>query len=180
MPGFDIGQINNAHQKFHKAEFRRKHRWRLLDLQSGPVTNQDFLQLKSAQRPSFTLSEDEVHHDQEVAYFAGKQTWDPIEISFYDAAGGGAGDISARMFQWVSTVSNINAATCAAPSDYKKTLKVQMTSAAGQPDETWILSGCWPAKSNWNELDYSTSEIQLVNITLRFDRAVRTSNTTTG
>lgn len=176
MPGFSIKGENANISKKNKAEYRRKHRWRVADLSDGPVTPADFLQLKTAQRPSFTLSEDEVHHDQEVAYFAGKQTWDPIELTFYDAVqGAGANDIAQKLYEWVSTVAEIPQATVSLPSAYKKTLLLQMTSNEGTPDETWELLGAWPSKSNWQDLDYSQSEIQTVSITIRFDRAVRVS-----
>lgn len=174
MPGFSIKGENANIAKKHKAEYRRKHRWRVADLENGPVTSADFLQLKSASRPSFTLSEDEVHHDQEVAYFAGKQTWDPIELTFYDAvAGVGANDISARMYEWVQSVADIPNGSVGLPADYKKTLLLQTTDNEGNPDESWRLYGAWPSKSNWQDLSYETSDIQVVAITIRFDRAER-------
>ena len=176
MPGFSIKGENANISKKHKAEFRRKHRWRVADLENGPVSPADFLQLKTASRPNFTLAEVEVHHDQEVAYFAGKQTWEPITLTFYDAvAGGGASDIAGKMYEWVTTVADIPNANVGLPSSYKKKLLLQSTGNTGTPDETWELLGAWPAKTNWGDLDYSNTEIQLVEITLRFDRAVRIS-----
>lgn len=176
MPGFSIKGENANISKKNKAEFRRKHRWRVADLSNGPVTPTDFLQLKSASRPNFTLAEAEVHHDQEVAYFAGKQTWEPITLTFYDAVQGqGLADIAGRLYEWVGTVADIPNANVGLPSAYKKTLLLQMTDNLGQPDETWELLGAWPSKSNWGDLDYSDTEIALVEITIRFDRAVRVS-----
>ena len=173
MPGFSVQGGNTANSKLNKAEYRRKHRWRVSTLQGGPVGPADFLQLKSASRPSFTLNEAEVHHDQEVAYFAGKQTWEPITLTFYDAVGGGANDIASLMYQWINTVSDIPSANVGLPINYKKSLLLQSTDNEGNADETWTLHGCWPSKSNWNDLDYSNTEIQLVEITIRFDRATR-------
>ena len=175
MPGFAIGGAAEGREdKLHIAEFRRKHRWRVADLSSGPVTGQDFLYLKTASRPSFTLEEAIVHHDQEQAYFAGKQSWEPLVLTFYDAVGGqGVNDISKLMYEWTLVVANIPTAEVNAPSAYKKTLLLQSTAADGSPDESWQLFGAWPSKSNWSDLSYETNGIQVVEMTVRFDRAER-------
>lgn len=173
MPGFSVKGEQAQRAKKIKAEYRRKHRWRVSDLENGPVSPQDFLQLQSAMRPEFTLAPAEVHHDQEVAYFAGKQTWNEITLVFYDAVGGGASDISARMYSWVTTVAEISQGNVNLPSAYKKTLILQSTDGSGSPDETWKLYGAWPTKSNWQNLDYKANDIQTVDITLKYDRAER-------
>ena len=176
MPGFTIGDAANGNEgKRNVAEFRRKHRWRL-SATDGPITNQEFLYLKTAQRPSFEFTEAIVHHDQEEAYFAGKQKWTPIEVTFYDAVQGeGVSDISEKMYDWVKSVCDIPKASVHTPKEYKKTLQIQSTDASGKPDETWTLFGAWPIKSNWQDLQYESSEIQTVAITIKYDRAERDS-----
>jgi len=174
MPGFTINAENAAQNKDNKAEFRRKHRWRLIQGSQTAINNKDLLYLKSAARPSFKFQEAEFHHDQEKAYLAGKQEWDPIELVFYDAVEGrNVDDIAEQLYSWVVSVCDIESATCQIPSEYKKTLIIQMTDAAGEVDESWILHGCWPVSTNWNNLDYTANDIQEVTVSVRFDRAIK-------
>ena len=99
MPGFNVqGGTTTGRDKNNRAEFRRKHRWRVTAHTGFTTQAQDWLYLQKAARPSFKYLEAEVHHDQEVAFFAGKQTWNEITLVFYDAVGGGASDISSRMY----------------------------------------------------------------------------------
>ena len=174
MPGFRITQ-NEAqdHSKRHKQEFRRKHRWRFTTIEGNALDTQDWLQLEKAQRPKFTLEEAVVHHDQEEAYFAGKQKWDPITLTFYDAFGEGR-DITNTIYEWVGSIVDLEAINVEVPSEYKKNVTLQMTDGSGQLIEEWTLYGAWPKDTNWMELDYTTSEIQRVEVVLRFDRALKT------
>jgi hypothetical protein len=175
MPGFKINGGDANTEKSNVAEFRRKHRWRVTRGDSDPK-NEDFIYLKSASRPSFKFSPAEFHHDQEKAFLAGKQEWDPIELVFYDSVGRGSDgpDITSVMYEWIKSVCNIDLAICSLPSQYKKTLIIQSTDAFGDALETWTLYGAWPVSSNWNNLDYSANDIQEVNISIQFDRALQT------
>ena len=82
MPGFAINNTDESQSKDYKAEFHRQHRWRITNFSQSNILNpREFLYLAKAARPSFKVEAAEVHHDQEVAYFAGKQTWDNITDS---------------------------------------------------------------------------------------------------
>jgi phage tail-like protein len=191
MPGFIIngtGGDTGSPGADAKAEFRRKHRWRV---STGPGLDAgDWTYLQKAQRPHYKLEEPVVHHNEEQAYFAGKRSWEPIALVFYDkvganggsasgAAGGGSSDLSTKLWQWIAetggndNVTDVKTATTSLPSDYKKQLILQMLDGQGEPDETWQIFNAWPKEVNWNDLDYTNTEIQLINVTLRYDRAVR-------
>ena len=70
-------------------------------------------------------------------------------------------------------VSTIPVANVKLPGSYKKTGDLMMTKADGTSSELWKLHNCWPTNINWNELDYSTNDIILVTVSMRFDRATR-------
>jgi hypothetical protein len=172
--------------KSNLAEFRRKHRWRV-QMEGTGITPQDWLYLQKAARPSFKYNEAQVHHNQEVAYFAGKQEWDPVELIFYDASGDGGqnGNMSQLIWNWLAESGGgnpgiVSAGNVRTPSEYKKKMIIEMLDGLGGSDaskggETWELFGAWPVSSNWNDLDYTNTEIQLVTVSLRFDRAIRTA-----
>lgn len=170
MPGFMIGGRGVSGAPTNIGEFRRKHRWRF-QTAGNTVTQEDFIWLKSAARPSFKFEPAEVHHDQEVTYYAGKQTWDTIPLQFYD--NNDPRDISSTVYQWLNTVSNIDTAVAQLPSAYKKDVELELIDNTGEAEESWTLFGAFPLEINWEALDYTSSEIQLVSVTLRYDRARR-------
>lgn len=169
MPGFTIGGFGAAGTPTNVAEFRRKHRWRFTV--GGIMTQDDFVWLRSAARPNFKLAMPEVHHDQEKIYVAGKQEWDPIQLQFYDATV--PRNISARLYAWLQTVVAIDTATVALPAQYKQNVVIETVNNTNAPDEQWTLYGAWPAEVNWQDLDYTNTEVQLCQVTLRYDRARR-------
>ena len=46
-----------------------------------------------------------------------------------------------------------------------------MFNAKGNPIEEWILYGAWIQSINFGELSYIASDIQKIDIVVRFDRA---------
>lgn len=169
MPGFNIGGGAAAAQPSAIAESRRTHRWVWQVL--GIMRKGEAVFLKKAQRPNFKYEPAEMHHNQEVAWFAGKQSWEPIALEWYDVENP---DISKRVFDWVQkTTFNFPNAAVNPPSEYKLKSDLLMLDGAGATTETWSIFNSWPVETNWNELDYTSSEIQLIAVTLRYDRAIR-------
>jgi len=174
MPGFNI-QGSWSEGPNAQTEVRRKHRW-TFEVPSGtdPQANKAVMWLAKAARPKFKFVEAIAHHDQEQAYWAGKTEWDPINLSFYDAEQDP--DVSEFVWDWVNKVVNIYDVTAmepGGPEGYKKKGEIKMWGNFGTITENWELWNCWPQEANWQELDYSSSDIALVDVTLRFDRAIR-------
>jgi hypothetical protein len=167
MPGFNI-EGAWAEGPNSMTELRRKHRW-LFTIPSALV--RATLYLQKAQRPQVKFGEAIMHHDQEQAYFAGKSEWSPISLEFYDAEQ--SPDVSKFIWDWVNRVCQIPAVTVDPPGRYKKKAQLEMRDGKGKATETWSLWNCWPVDTNWNELDYSSSDIALITVSMRFDRAVR-------
>ena len=171
MPGFSIcGQGGPANAK---VETRRKHRWLFEVLADFPANVMVLLQ--SAQRPNFKFEEPEMHHNQEVAYFAGKQSWEPITLTWYDSEQDP--DCSLAIAQWIDSVSTINGGSpppgVSPPAEYKKDGQLLMLNGWGNPTERWQVCNCWPKESNWGELDYTSTDIATIEVQMRYDRAIR-------
>lgn len=115
-----------------------------------------------------------MHHNQEVAYFAGKQSWDPVTLVWYDIQQNP--DVSAGIYNWIETVTPMSGASAikvASPSQYKKTAQLDMLDGFGNPCESWAMYGTWPQACNWQELDYTSTDLMTIEATMRYDRAVR-------
>lgn len=179
MPGFNIGGGSSPTQKSNVAEPRRKHRWRITSL--GDVLKQgELVYLQKANRPKFKYEEATMHHDQEVAYFAGKQTWDPLSWTFYDIEN--EPDVSDSIANWVATVTTsfrdvAALTTVALPSQYKKEGTLEMTGGDGNPTEEWKLYGVWPVEIDWSDLDYGNTEVQVITVSCKVDKCVKSRKT---
>ncbi len=178
MPGFKIGG-KGAADIANTVETRRKHRWVFQALNAAAdgagLKPNILIVLQKCARPSFSFEEPQMHHDQEQVYFAGKQTWEPIAMSFYDVVGA-ENDVSEAIWNWLNSAVDVHgdaAGTVKLPSEYKADADLSMIDNTGKPEETWKLFGCWPKEVNWGELNYTDTEIQLIEVTMRYDRANR-------
>lgn len=173
MPGFKVdGEGNNlGDAPTNVTETKRKHRWYFSTLE--PVAD-ILLYLQSASRPNFTFEEPEMHHNEEVVRFAGKRSWEAITMTWYDAVQ--PKDVSSKLYDWVNgIVGSIPNADVNPPDEYKKEGNLEMLDGAGGSVEKWVLKGCWPQTINWGDLDYTSTDIQTCECTMRFDRAQRES-----
>lgn len=178
MPGFNVGGIGGGSIP-NTVEVRRKHRWvfETLGRSSNDLFNETaLLMLQSASRPSFKFEQPEMHHNQEVVRFAGKQDWDPVTLVWYD--GEQNPDVSGEVYKWLTSVVDLQLIEVALPSDYKMTASLTMLVGAtlespGTASEKWIMYGTWPAEVNWQELDYTSTDLMTIEATMRYDRALR-------
>jgi len=181
MPGFNVNGIGGGGVP-NTMEVRRKHRWVfevILRGEGTPFSTISRLMLQSASRPSFKFEQPEMHHNQEVVRFAGKQDWDPITLVWYD--GEQKPDISADIYYWLETVVNMTTIQVAHPEKYKKFAQLAMVGGmalvggmgATAVSERWELYGTWPAEINWQELDYTSTDLMTIEATMRYDRAIR-------
>lgn len=176
MPGFNIAPYGggySAQGPSNVLETRRKHRWvfETIGRGTGSFSQSELLVLQSASRPSFKFEEPEMHHNQEVARFAGKQDWEPVTLTWYDVQQDP--DVSRGVYMWIETVVNMFSIKVAHPRLYKRTASLLMVDGSGQTTEKWTMLGTWPSACNWQELDYTSTDIQTLEATMRFDRAVR-------
>jgi hypothetical protein len=175
MPGFNIngnGGYSNQGPS-NTVEVRRQHRWvfETVGRGTGQFSQAELLLLKSASRPSFKLQEAEMHHNQEVVKFAGKQSWEPVSMTWYDAEQDP--DCSRGIYHWIETVVNMQSIAVAHPRFYKTIASLAMIDGTGQSNEVWTMYGTWPTSCNWGTLDYSASELMTLEVSMVYDRAVR-------
>lgn len=169
MPGFTINGTGGDNKISSTAETKRTYRWRFNTI--GDVISQEIaILLKSAARPAGQLQEIKMDHNQEEVWFAGKTSWEPISMIWYDAQ---QPDVSAKIWEWYNKTSPIKEANVNEPSEYKKQGQLEMVDGMGSPIETWMLYNCWPQSVNFQGLDYTTNDIITVEVKMRYDRAER-------
>jgi len=172
MPGFNIAGAGQGPNSL--AEIRRTHRW--IFESSTHLSEPVLIVLQKASRPALNIEEPAMHHNQEQVYYAGKHTWESLSLSWYDVEQ--EPNVSKAMWDWMEQClifTGGNAASVNPPSTYKATeTNLQMRDGLGAATETWAVYNGWPQNLNWGALDYTSTELQIIEIKFRFDRAVRT------
>lgn len=169
-----IGRLGNEN-----LALKRKFRWLFFlgDL-IGPKAETDIIGNYGAicsvsARPTFEFQEKEVEHVIEKIYLPGKPSWGSISIKLYDVA------YESHIYEWLKKFYNmeegyINPAANPINLQYpKRSADLFLYNGHGETIEQWKFQGCWPSKIDWEDLDYSKSEVCMINLTLRYDRAIK-------
>ncbi len=59
------------------------------------------------------------------------------------------------------------------PALYKKNGSLLMLDGTGQSSESWTMYGTWPTDVDWGTLEYTSPDIQTIEVTMNYDRAIR-------
>jgi hypothetical protein len=177
-----MAQNMGLHPLLNKGGDKRKNRWMLSVL---PYIGDSVKMLppSKASRPGMSFKEYQAEHLNETIYFPGKVEWNTLDVSIYDVKCS-----DNLIFEWMKKIydptptSNSNRghygpALTPSPAGigsepyYKITALLTMFSGCGETLETWVYMNAFPIKIDWGDLDMSSSEITMVDITLRYDRA---------
>lgn len=162
--------------------FRRKFRWmfNITDIvgQEDKNTAIKMLPPLKAARPSISIKEMEVRHLDEVVYYPGRQDWKTINITVYHLQCN-----NNPIFDWLRTIYD-PIAEDGDPFKYaiaesggdeanfvKRVAQCVLYDPCGETMETWTYDCVWPTSIDWGELDFESSDIVYVDLTLRYARA---------
>jgi len=124
---------------------------------------------KSA-RPSLTLKEVECQHLTETVYFPTKPDWKPISLVLYDIKGQ-----NNPVMDWIKRVYNVSASSATwGPScgnRFKREAILTLYDGCGATIETWHFQNAWPQVAEFGDLEMSSSDVVVCEVTLRYDRA---------
>lgn len=192
MPGFNIPFNNACHDEYavdtspgyrgpaHLVETARSHRYLLQVLR--PLGGENFnldddllLFLAKCTRPEMETDEIVIHNGKDEIYRPGKNRWRPIEFTFYEKLDEEAQrDVSAgSIFRWWARECNdIRNSRILPPSELATDSQLDLLNGAGESIYTYQLYRCWPSKVSPSGLDYSSSDICKITVTMRFDKAI--------
>jgi len=123
----------------------------------------------SGSRPSITIDEVEIPFLNTSTFVAGRFLWETIDVTFRDPIGPSAAQ---ALMEWVRLHAESVTGRMGYAAGYKKDIELELLDPTGVVIEKWILQGTFLTGVNFNDLDYSSSDIADINATLRFDRAV--------
>lgn len=160
---------------------KAKNKWRAIFVGLGGslganagVPNDLSLQVITATRPNITNEEIQLDRYNSRVYIAGKQTFEPMNMTIED-------DITNRASNAIQTQMErqqrlIGATgpwlnTEATALGYKFGIKLEMLDGNETVVEQWLYEGCWISAVDYSDLDYSTAEKIVINMTVRYDLA---------
>ena len=167
MPGFNFGSSIGKNTYPSIIEPKYKFRWKFIFYGSG-----EELLLEKCKRPTVKWNEKALRYGHETSYHAADVVWEPLTITIYDTEDIDATKLLITKYPNVYSQGNGFVGRSRTTEDYyKRRAILHMLDAQGLPIEEWILYGTWIQSINFGELAYISSDIQKIDVTLRFDRA---------
>lgn len=156
--------------------FKRKFRWTFTIV--GFCNNQKNIVpeyfVKTAGRPNLAIEETEINHLNAKAWIPGKASWETITVNYVDTATSQMQPI----WNWLATIYNFTDPVnlqMGVKRDWDATGTLYLYDGCGTLLEGWQLQHMFPTAINFGELDYSSSDICDIELTLRYSDVIYTS-----
>ena len=153
-----------------------KHRFRVRFLNFGSQGNtaQDLtLNLESSTLPSIKHEDIAVHSYNSVAYYAGKATFDTVELVVRDDVTNSATKNIGAQEQL--QFDHYNQTGYRSATNYKFTTLIEVMDGGNTAVlEQWTLEGCFLTSVSYGDMNYTSSDAKTISLTLRFDNATYT------
>jgi hypothetical protein len=129
-------------------------------------------------RPSVSFEDITIDIYNSKVRLAGKHTWEDATINLRDDASGQVSRLVGEQLQ--KQMDFFQQSSAANGSDYKFLTRFDVldgSNGAVVPTvlETWELLGCYLTTANYNDMNYASSEVATIALTIRFDNAIQVS-----
>lgn len=122
-----------------------------------------------AKRPSVQIEKTQIYFLHERQHLAGLPSWEPLTLTLYDVAG--EAEVARWLYQVYQFGKHGNSGPMSETQYYKARGFLVMWDGEGIPLQSWILHGCWPEQVDWGDLDYESSDVAQIEITMSIDSA---------
>lgn len=135
-------------------------------------------QVMDITRPSVSFEDITIDIYNSKVRLPGKHTWEDATVNLRDDASGQISRLVGEQLQ--KQMDFFQQSTAANGSDYKFLTRFDVldgSNGAITPTvlETWELLGCYLTTANYNDMNYASSEIATIALTIRFDNAIQVS-----
>jgi hypothetical protein len=124
--------------------------------------------IKASAKPSIANGEIALDHINVQRYVKGRSVWNTITVSVYDAI---VPSGAQAVIDWIRLHHESATGRDGYSSFYKKEIKLRQLSPLGEVIEEWILKGAYIVDANFGSLDWSSEEVVMIEMTLRYDWA---------
>lgn len=136
-------------------------------------------QVVSAARPQVQFENQTIHVYNSQIKYAGKHTWQPMNLVLRDDAQGNVTKLVGEQLQ--KQFDFFEQASAAAGAEYKFLTRIEMLDGGNGDNanwqanvlETWEVYGCYLQSVNYNELAYSESTPMEIALTIEYDNALQ-------
>ncbi len=151
--------------------FKRKFLW-LFKIPGISAEGTRSLPPEKAARPSLSFREIEVQHVNETIFYPGKPEWKTLNLVLFDIKCN-----ENPVFDWLRRLYDPAQGTYRfvingdVTTNFKQNAILEMYDPCGGCIEKWNYENCWPQTAEFQELDMGSSDVMMVDLTLRYDRA---------
>ena len=133
-------------------------------------------QVIDCSRPNVQFTEITLPIYNSTMYLAGKHAWQTLSVNIRDDASNSVTKLVGQQLQ--KQMDFVEQASAASGQDYKFQTNIEILDGGNGATapivlETWECSGCFLQTANYNTLNYGTSDVVTIALTLRFDNAIQ-------
>ena len=133
-------------------------------------------QVIDCSRPNVQFTEITLPIYNSTMYLAGKHSWQTLSVNIRDDASNSVARLVGQQLQ--KQMDFVEQASAASGQDYKFQTNIEILdggngTAAPIVLETWECYGCFLQTANYNTLNYATSDVVTIALTIRFDNAIQ-------
>ena len=158
-----------------KTEPKRSFRW-FFSI-AGEGDKLETYAIKTVKKPSFAISEIPHQYAAHTFYYPGRITWNPVEVTFVDPVIPDQSAVITNML--VKAGYNLPTNDVTALRSFSKDNfitavgdpQITQVDANGDAIEQWNLSNAFFTNVDYGQLDYSSEELVIMSITIRYDFA---------
>lgn len=136
-------------------------------------------QVVTASRPQVQFENQVLHVYNSQINYAGKHTWQPMNLSLRDDSQGNVTKLIGEQLQ--KQFDFFEQASAASGAEYKFLTRIEMLDGGNGDNsnwqanvlETWEVYGCYLQTVNYNELAYAESAPMEIALTIQYDNALQ-------
>ena len=148
----------------NKFEPKRQFRWVFA------IEGIDAFLMKTANRPSMRIAEQEIPFINAKRYIAGRLTFETMGVTLYDPI---APSGAQQVMEWVRTHYESVSARAGYADFYKRDCQIKMLDPIGTVVELWDIKGAMITAANFQSLTYENDSSPMsIDLTLRYDNCV--------
>ena len=133
-------------------------------------------QVIDCSRPNVQFTEITLPIYNSTMYLAGKHSWQTLSVNIRDDASNSVAKLVGQQLQ--KQMDFVEQASAASGQDYKFQTNIEILDGGNGTTapivlETWECYGCFLQTANYNTLNYATSDVVTISLTIRYDNAIQ-------
>jgi hypothetical protein len=133
-------------------------------------------QVMDVTRPSVSFDQMTVDIYNSKVFLAGKHTWEPITLNLREDVSNNVQKLVGEQLQ--KQFDFFEQSSAASGADYQFVTRIEILDGGNGANtasvlETFELYGCYLESTNYNSLNYATSDVVTVALTIRYDNAIQ-------